>query len=106
MIAAYADVKVIKFCIHCNEVDTNTCDWLPIIYQTTEVGLCYFALDTERGDFSSLGNKRAGGGRKEKEHFFHLSRRHTQAVMSWCVREGTESEGGAQRMCGGFRQWM
>ena len=74
------DVKVIKFCIHCNEVETNTRDWLPIIYQTTEVGCCYFALDSERGDFSSLGNER--GGKKEKKHHFFS---HVETVVCVCV---------------------
>lgn len=49
MIADCADVKVIKFYIHCNEVDTNMYDRLPIIYHTTEVSLCNFALVPEEG---------------------------------------------------------
>lgn len=81
------DVKVIKFCIHCNEVETNTCDWLPIIYQTTEVGWCYFALDSERGDFSSLGNER-GEKKEKKRHFFS----HMETVV--CVRR-RRAEGGS-----------
>lgn len=72
------DVKVIKFCIHCNEVGTNTCDWLPIIYQTIAVGLCYFALDTQRGDFSWRRKER-----KETSLFVFLH--HTQAVVCVCV---------------------
>lgn len=82
------DVKVIKSCIHCNEVETNTRDWLPIIYQTTEVGSCYFALDSERGDFSSLGNTRAGGEKKEKKHhffFFSFGVTRKQSCVCVCV---------------------
>lgn len=85
MIADCADVKVIKFCIHCNEVDTNTCDWLPIIYQTIEVGFCYFALDPERGDFPSLGNKRAEGERKGKKQSLFLLLQHMEAVVLVCA---------------------
>lgn len=77
------DVKVIKFCIHCNEIDTNTCNWLPIIYQSTEVSLCYFVLDTERGDFSALGNKRAGGYICILESQFKLKYFNT-LELKWC----------------------
>lgn len=47
-------VKVIKL------EDTNTYDWLPIIYQTLEIGLSCFTLDSEREDFfpSSSENKK------------------------------------------------
>lgn len=45
------NVKVIKFCILCNEVGTGKCNCLPVIYQTIEVSKCCFALDIERGDF-------------------------------------------------------
>lgn len=83
------DVKVIKFCIHRNEVGTNKCDWLPIIYQTTEVGSCYFALDTERGDFFLAWEqeswRRKEREKKKKKRSLFVFLRHTQAVMCMCV---------------------
>lgn len=98
MIAGCTDVKVIKFCIHCNEVDTNTYDWLPIIYQTTEVGLCYFALDTERGDFFLAWEQesRRRKERKETSQAFSLSASHTGSHVLVCM-----CWDGEQRMCSG-----
>lgn len=107
MIAGSADVKVIKFCIHCNEVDTNTCDWLPIIYQAVEVGLCFFALDPERGDLSLLGNKRAEGERKEKNsRFFLRSASHAGSRVLVCVFWDRVQRKCRRGWVGCFRQWM
>lgn len=83
------NVKVIKFCIHRNEVGTNTCDWLPIIYQTTEVGSCYFALDTERGDFflaweQESWRRKEREKKKKKHHFLSFCVTHKQLCACVC----------------------
>lgn len=95
MIAGCADVKVIKFWIHCNEVDTNACDWLPIIYQTTEVGLRYFALDPKRGDIFLAWERESRRIRQRKEQSLFLFQRCIQAVMSVCaLGQGAAGGGG------------
>lgn len=107
MIAGCADVKVIKFCIHCNEVDTNTCDWLPIIYQTIEVGLCYFALDPERGDIFLAWEQESGRRRERKEQSLFLFQHHMQAVMLVCaLGRRAKTVTGVGGRGGEVRQWM
>lgn len=49
MIAAMITSKV---CMHFNKADMS--NWLTLIYLTTEVALCFFDLDGERGEFFSL----------------------------------------------------
>lgn len=62
------DVKVIKFCIHCNEVGANTCDWLPIIYQTPEFGaVAVLPLIAREGIFFSLLAREQESCRRKKK---------------------------------------
>lgn len=62
----------------------------------------YFALDTERGDFSSLGNERAGGEREKQEGVLCLLQHNTQAVVfvCVCVRMECEEVTGSRGMTG------
>lgn len=75
------DGRVIKICIHCNEVGTNTCHWLPIIHHNTEVG---FALNTEEGVFFFVFCTWEQEKEKETPLFF-VFLHYTQAVVCVCV---------------------
>lgn len=102
------DGRVIKICIHCNEVGTNTCHWLPIIHHNTEVG---FALNTEEGllfFFFGLGSeRRSAEEEKETLLFFCLFALHASSGVCVCVRACVCVDGERRRQVeGGVQQRM